>query len=80
MLTVGIFRRLDNFSEIDYALIGIGAYTPRYIMQSSHLNPEEAYQAYLDLGARHLIPMHYATFILSDEPLREPIEKNSAAI
>jgi L-ascorbate metabolism protein UlaG (beta-lactamase superfamily) len=72
----GHFQEIGQFfPTIDYALIGIGAYTPRYIMQSSHLNPEEAYQAYLDLGARHLIPMHYATFILSDEPLREPIEK-----
>lgn len=63
------------FPKIDYAILGIGAYQPRYIMQSSHLNPEEAYQAYQDLGAKYFIPMHYATYILSDEPLREPIEK-----
>lgn len=63
------------FPALDYAIMGIGAYTPRYIMQSSHLNPEEAYQAYTNLGAKFFIPMHYGTFILSDEPLREPIEK-----
>ena len=63
------------FPCIDYAIMGIGAYQPQYIMRSSHLNPEEAYQAYQALGAKHFIPMHYGTYILSDEPLREPLEK-----
>lgn len=63
------------FPCIDYAIMGIGAYQPQYIMSSSHLNPEEAYQAYQALGAKYFIPMHYGTYILSDEPLREPLEK-----
>lgn len=63
------------FPQIDYAIMGIGAYQPQYIMHSSHLTPEEAHQGYQALGARYFIPMHYGTYILSDEPLREPLQK-----
>ena len=41
-------------------------------MQSNHMSPEAAYEAYQDLNAKHFIPMHYGTFDLSDEPLGEP--------
>jgi len=60
---------------IDYALLPIGAYDPAFIMQPSHLNPEEALQAFKDLKAKTMIPMHYGTFDLSDEPLGEPVQR-----
>ena len=40
-----------------------------------HMNPEEAVRAFSDLGAKVLIPMHYATFVLGNEPLNEPLER-----
>lgn len=61
--------------NIDYAILGVGAYMPRNIMQYSHINPEEAKQAYHDLGAKYLLPMHYATYDLTDEPYSEPLKK-----
>jgi len=36
------------------------------------MNPGDATQAFLDLGARLLVPMHWGTFKLTDEPLDEP--------
>ena len=39
------------------------------------MNPEEAVQAFHDLGGKHFIPMHYGTFNLSDEPMGEPIKR-----
>lgn len=42
------------------------------MMQASHMNPEEAVQAAVDLGARRALGMHFGTFDLSDEPLDEP--------
>lgn len=70
------FKEIGQFfPEIDYAILGIGAYAPRYIMQYSHISPEEARQAYYDLGARYLIPMHYATYNLTDEFYSEPLNK-----
>ncbi len=60
------------FPKIDYALLGIGAFAPEWFMKSNHMSPSDAWQAFHDLGARTLVPMHYGTFDLSDEPIGEP--------
>ncbi len=62
----------------DYAMLGIGAYQPDWFMHTAHTNPEEAWQAALDLGAKTMIPMHYGTFDLSDEPFGEPYRRIKA--
>lgn len=62
----------QQFGEVDYAFLPIGAYEPRWMMQASHMNPQEALMAYDDLKAKHLIPMHFGTFDLTDEPMGEP--------
>jgi L-ascorbate metabolism protein UlaG (beta-lactamase superfamily) len=36
------------------------------------MNPEQAVQAFVDLGARTFVAMHWGTFKLTDEPLHEP--------
>ena len=61
-----------SFPEIDYFIVGIGAYKPRWIMKPNHNSPEEALQAFVDSGAKTLIPMHFGRFDLSDEPPGEP--------
>ncbi len=61
-----------RFARIDYALLPIGAYDPPFIMKRSHMNPAEAVRAFHDLNARVMIPMHYGTFDLADEPKGEP--------
>jgi L-ascorbate metabolism protein UlaG (beta-lactamase superfamily) len=61
------------FPKIDAALMPIGAYKPDYIMKTNHMTPEEAVRASNDLSTRILIPMHYGTFDLSDEPPGEPL-------
>ena len=63
----------ELFPSIDIAMIGVGAYTPDYMMQDVHTNPYEAVQVIHDLGAKHFIPMHYGTFDLADEPMGEPV-------
>lgn len=68
------FKEIGEKFDIDYALLPIGAYKPEFIMKNNHTNPDEAYRAYKDLGAKKMIPMHYGTFKLSDEPLSEPLE------
>ena len=45
------------------------------MMRASHLNPEEAVQAGIDLGAQRAVAMHFGTFDLSDEPLDEPPQR-----
>lgn len=64
----------ELFPKIDYFLIGIGAYEPRWFMEPNHNNPSDAIKAFIDSGARYLIPMHYGTFDLSDEPPSQPLQ------
>jgi L-ascorbate metabolism protein UlaG (beta-lactamase superfamily) len=67
------FREIGaRFPGIDLALLPIGAYDPAWFMERQHLNPEQAVQAFEDLGARTFVAMHWGTFKLSDEPLDEP--------
>jgi len=49
------------------ALLPIGAYLPRWFMQPVHMNPEEAVQAHLALGAHKSLAIHHGTFPLADE-------------
>lgn len=53
----------------DLAFLPMGAYEPRWFMSYQHMAPEEALQAWDDLQASHVIPMHWGTFDLSNEPL-----------
>lgn len=62
-----------TFPSIDYFIGGIGAYKPEFFMGQSHTSPLDAMRAFEDAGARWMIPMHYGTFDLSDEPLGDPI-------
>jgi L-ascorbate metabolism protein UlaG (beta-lactamase superfamily) len=68
-----------HFSEIrtrlgspDLALLGIGAYAPRWFMKPMHMNPEEAVRAHQDLESRQSVGMHFGTFQLSSEAIDEP--------
>lgn len=65
----------EIFPTIDYFIIGIGSYEPRWFMKPNHNNPEDAVQAFIDSKAKTLIPMHYATFNMSDEPPSEPLRR-----
>lgn len=67
-----------RFGPIDAALLPIGAYDPAWFMSKQHLNPEEATQAFCDLGARQFVAMHWGTFKLTDEPLHEPPQRLEA--
>jgi L-ascorbate metabolism protein UlaG (beta-lactamase superfamily) len=72
----------DGFAEIgrragpiDWAMLPIGAYDPRWFMEPQHMNPEDALEAFERLGARALVAMHWGTLKLTDEPLGEPPER-----
>ncbi len=72
----------DGFAEIGSrfpgllaAMLPIGGYAPPWFMEKQHMNPEQAGRAFLELGARVLVPMHWGTFRLTDEPISEPITR-----
>ena len=70
----------DGFTEVgrklrpQVALLPIGAYFPD-TYRAVHTNPEEAVQAFRDVGADWMIPMHYGTFRLGREPMDEPVQR-----
>jgi L-ascorbate metabolism protein UlaG (beta-lactamase superfamily) len=69
----------DHFAEIgarvgpiDWAMLPIGAYAPRWFMEPQHCDPDDAGRGYLALGATNFLAMHWGTFRLTDEPIGEP--------
>jgi len=59
----------ERFPNLDLALIPIGPTEPRSLMRRYHMDPSEAVQAFIDLDAARMVPIHYGTFINStDEP------------
>jgi L-ascorbate metabolism protein UlaG (beta-lactamase superfamily) len=69
----------SHFSEIkrrlgspDIALLGIGAYEPRWFMKPMHMNPAEAVKAHENIGSKQSIAMHNRTFRMSAEAIDQP--------
>jgi len=71
------FREIGRRLKPEVALLPIGAYHPDSFRRV-HTSPEDAVQAFLDLGARWMVPMHFGTFRLSYEPVHEPVERLKA--
>ncbi len=65
------FREIGERLHPDTALLPIGAYFPDSY-RAVHTSPEEALQAFVDLGAKQMVPMHFGTFRLGREPMDEP--------
>lgn len=57
------------FGGVDAACLPLGAYEPRWFMQSQHMSPEQSLDALEALSARHFVGMHWGAYDLSDEPL-----------
>lgn len=72
------FEEIGRRFPVDVALLPIGAYDPPS-SRPVHMNPEEALEAFVTLGAKVMVPMHYGTFRLSYEPLDEPPKRLLAA-
>jgi L-ascorbate metabolism protein UlaG (beta-lactamase superfamily) len=64
----------------DLAMIPIGAYEPRWFMQTAHMNPAESVQVHRDLGARRSIAMHWGCWHLTDEGRLDPPRALAAAL
>jgi L-ascorbate metabolism protein UlaG (beta-lactamase superfamily) len=64
----------DQFGSFRLAILPIGAYRPEWFMSPVHLSPQDAVQAFQDLGSPQSMAIHYGTFPLADDGEREPVE------
>lgn len=76
----------DRFEEIgkragsiDWAMLPIGAYEPRWFMNPQHMDPDESAKAAMMMGAKNFVAMHWGTFKLTDEPVGAPPGRARAA-
>ena len=67
------FKDIGRHHKIDVAVLPIGAYKPD-TFRAVHCNPQDAVKVFHDLKAKWLVPIHWGTFVLSYEPIDEPIE------
>ena len=70
----------ERLGPFDASLLPIGAYEPRWFMYASHMNPEEAVDAYRQLGSSGaFVPTHWGTFRLTfEDPLEPPVRTRAA--
>ncbi|CAN5521542.1 MBL fold metallo-hydrolase [soil metagenome] len=57
----------DRFPHLALALVPICPIAPRALMRATHMDPKEALDAFSLLGAEHMVPIHFDTFINSDD-------------
>ncbi|MCB9662275.1 MAG: MBL fold metallo-hydrolase [Polyangiales bacterium] len=62
------------------ALLPIGAFEPRWFMSPVHMDPAQAVQAHLDLGAVTSVAVHYGSFALADDAQGQPERELTAAL
>ncbi len=68
------FQDIGQVFNPQLAILGIGAYKPKWFMEPNHISPKEAIQAFEDTRASTMIPMHYGTFNLSNEGMKKPLQ------
>jgi L-ascorbate metabolism protein UlaG (beta-lactamase superfamily) len=66
---------VQEFSGISTALMPIAPEKPHPWMRKSHMDAQEAVQAFIDLKAHHFIPMHWGTFQFGLDTFHGPIER-----
>jgi N-acyl-phosphatidylethanolamine-hydrolysing phospholipase D len=75
----------ERSGPFDLVMLPIGAYEPRWFMESVHMNPEDAITAYHALTAMTVakppcLALHWGTFRLTDEPVEEPPTRFAARL
>ncbi|AMO95366.1 beta-lactamase superfamily domain protein [Collimonas fungivorans] len=70
----GGFKEIgDRYGPFDLTMIETGAYNLDW--PDVHMQPEQTLQAHLDLGGKHLLPVHNGTFDLALHVWQDPFER-----
>jgi len=62
----------QRYGPFDLTAIPIGGYSSWESGHPNHVNPEEAVQVFEDVRGRLLAPVHWGTFTMNREPVKEP--------
>ncbi len=65
----------EQYPSIAAALMPIAPEKPHPWMRKSHMDAQQAVQAFIDLKAQHFIPMHWGTFQFGLDTFLGPIER-----
>jgi L-ascorbate metabolism protein UlaG (beta-lactamase superfamily) len=68
---------IKNFADyvgnpFDICIFGIGCYNPNV---RSHATPEQVWDMFKQVKGRWLLPIHWRTFLMTREPVMEPMER-----
>jgi len=63
-----------NFPSIDVAMLPVGPCEPHALLKDWHLDAAEAGRAFLELGAKHMVPMHWGVYAFGVEHYDGPIK------
>ena len=67
------------YGGFDVALLSIGAFSPRIVMEGTHCVPADCLKMGLDLGAHTLAGLHWGTGPLGSDDFSEPPDRFRAA-
>lgn len=73
------FASLGDLFQPHVAILPIGAYEPRILLQPHHLNPEDAVSAAQKLRVQTVIPCHFGTFRLAFDPIDQALPRFAKA-
>lgn len=76
-----LFQQIKTtFGPFDLSIIPIGAYQPRWFMNTIHCSPDEAVQIHMDIQSRRSLACHFGTFPLADESSDDPVNDLNRAM
>eukprot|EP00980_Cylindrotheca_fusiformis_P016243 scaffold4829_cov129-Cylindrotheca_fusiformis.AAC.3 len=76
-----LFRQIaDALGPFDLSAIPIGAYEPAELNKDSHTNPSEAVQIHKDLRSEKSVAIHWGSFPLGEEDMKDPPKQLKLAL
>ncbi len=71
-----IFKKLRKmYGVFDISILPIGAYAPRWFSYKNHMSPYDAVRAFVEMGSKRMLPVHWGSFRLGKEGYSEPIRR-----
>ena len=72
-------KEATRYGPYRLAILPVGAYEPRDVMQANHFDPDEAARAFETLNPTVALGMHWGTFQLTFESIDDPPRRLAAA-